>query len=53
MSECMQKISALTGTHIFDIWAGMDSDHITVLHSQVVSDDSVDSGTAVIKIVIG
>jgi hypothetical protein len=31
----------------------VNRDHVTVLHSQVVSDYSVNSGTAIIKIIIG
>ena len=31
----------------------MDSDHVTVLDSQVVADNSVDSGLAILEIVVG
>ena len=39
--------------YIFDIWAGVDGDNVTVLDPQIVSDNSVQSGAAVIKIVVG
>lgn len=40
-------------THVFNIRARLDGNHITVLDSEVVSDNSVDAGTAVIKIFVG
>lgn len=30
----------------------MDSDNVTVLHTEVVSDHTVDTGTAIIKVII-
>lgn len=39
-------------THVFDIWAGMNSDNITVLHAEVVADNSVDTRRSVVKIVV-
>jgi hypothetical protein len=40
-------------TYVFDVRARVDGDNITVLDSQVVTDDSVDASAAVIKVVIG
>lgn len=31
----------------------MDSDNVAVLHTEVVSDHTVDTGTAIIKVIIG
>lgn len=39
-------------TYIFDIGAGVDGDDIAVLHPEVVPDDTIDTGTPVIEIVI-
>lgn len=40
-------------THIFDIWAWVDSDNVAVLHTEVVSDHTVDTSTAIIKVIVG
>jgi hypothetical protein len=40
-------------TYIFDIGAGVDGDHVTVLDTQVVADNSVDTGAAVIELIVG
>lgn len=50
--SCRQKETG-DGTHVFDIGARVDSNHITVLDSQVVADDSVDSGAAVVELLVG
>lgn len=47
------RLLLIIGTYIFDIGTRMDSNHVTVLHSEVVSNNSVDSGTAIIEIVVG
>lgn len=39
--------------YIFDIWARVKSDHITVLDAEVVADHPVDAGASVIKLLIG
>lgn len=38
--------------YVFDIWAGLDRDHITVLDSEVVADNSVDPGASIIELLI-
>ena len=40
-------------TYIFDIWARQDRDHVTVLNTQVVAHNTVDSGTAFIQLLVG
>lgn len=39
-------------TDIFDIGTRVDSNHVAVLDSQVVTNDSVDAGTAIIELII-
>lgn len=39
-------------THIFDVGARVDGDHVAVLDTEVVSDDTVDASAAVIEIII-
>jgi hypothetical protein len=40
-------------THVFDIRARVNGDHVAVLHTQVVADDTVDAGAAVIELLVG
>lgn len=40
-------------THIFDVWAGVDGDDVSVLHAQIVADNSVDACASIVKIVVG
>jgi len=40
-------------THIFDIGARVDSDNITVLDPEIVTDDAVETSAAVIEIIVG
>ena len=40
-------------THVFDIGARVDGDHVTVLDTEVVANDTVDAGTAVIELLVG
>jgi hypothetical protein len=40
-------------TDIFDIGTRVDGDHVTMLDSQVVTNDSVDAGAAIIELIIG
>jgi hypothetical protein len=40
-------------THVFDIGAGVDGNHVTVLYPKVVTDDTVDSSAAIIELLIG
>ena len=40
-------------TYVFDIGARVNCDHITVLHPQVVADNSVYPSRAIVEIVIG
>ena len=40
-------------TYIFDIWARVNSDNIAMLHTEVVSDHTVDTSTAIIEVIIG
>lgn len=53
MLHC-QKTNLLSfQTYIFDIWAWVYSDNVAVLHTEVVSDHTVDTGTAIIKVIVG
>lgn len=49
----MFKAENVCLTYIFDIRAGRDSDHITVLDTQVVANHTVDAGTTIIKVFVG
>lgn len=49
---CALMNKSNVATHVFDIWAGMNSDNITVLHAEVVADNSVDTRRSVVKIVV-
>jgi hypothetical protein len=40
-------------TDVFDIGARVDGDHVTVLDSQIVTNDSVDASAAIIKFIVG
>ena len=40
-------------TYIFDIRTRVDRDDVSVLDSQVVSNNSVDTSRAIIKIIVG
>jgi hypothetical protein len=40
-------------TYIFDIWAWVDSDNVAVLHTEIVSDHTVDTGTTIIEVIVG
>lgn len=40
-------------THVFDVGARVDGDHVTVLDAEVVADDTVDASTAVIELLVG
>ena len=40
-------------THVFDIGARVDGDHVTVLDAKVVADDTVDASAAVIELLVG
>jgi hypothetical protein len=50
---CFVKVVGIEGTHIFDIGARGNGNHIAVLHSEVVTDDSVDSSTSLIELLVG
>lgn len=39
-------------TYVFNIWAGLDSDHITVLDPEVVANNAVDPGAAIVELLI-
>ena len=41
------------GTHVFDVGAGVDSDDVAVLDTEVVADNTVDAGLTIFKIVVG
>lgn len=51
--RCSLESDDVRQTHIFDIGAGRNGNHVAVLYSQVVTDDTVDSGAALIKILVG
>lgn len=40
-------------THIFDVGARGDGDHVTVLDSEIVADNTVDSGASLIQLLVG
>ncbi len=40
-------------TYVFDVWAWVDCDDISMLDSEVVSNDSVDTSASVIQIIVG
>lgn len=40
-------------TYIFDIGTRVDGDHITMLDSEVVANNSVDASAAVIELIVG
>jgi len=40
-------------TYIFDVWAGVDSDNVTVFHTEVVANDPVDACASIVEIVVG
>lgn len=39
-------------THVFNVWARVDGDNITVLDTQVVAHDTVQAAAAIIKVII-
>lgn len=41
------------GTHVFDIRARMDGDDVAVLDAEVVADNAVQAGAAIIEIIVG
>lgn len=41
------------GTHVFDVWAGVDGDHVAVLDAEVVANDAVNSSATVVEAFIG
>jgi hypothetical protein len=43
----------LRATHVFDVRAGVDSDDIAVLDTEVVADNAVDAGLTILEIVVG
>ena len=45
-------VLAKMNTYVFDVWARVDGDHITVLDSQVVANDTVYPCRAIVEVVI-
>lgn len=45
--------SQSAGTYVFDIRAWVDGDHVTMLDTEVMADDTVDSSTAFVELLIG
>ena len=39
-------------TYVFDIWAWVHRDQITMLHTEIVSHDTVDASTSIIQVII-
>ena len=39
-------------TYVFDIWTLIDSDHVAVLDTQVMTDNTIDTCTSIVKIII-
>lgn len=48
-----QQFDDIGETHIFDIGARGDGNHVTVLDSEVVTDNTVDSSASLIQIIVG
>lgn len=40
-------------THVFDVRARMDGDDVAVLDAEIVADNAVQAGAAIIKIIVG
>ena len=40
-------------TYVFDVWACVHSDHISMLNTKVVANNAVDASTSVIELVVG
>lgn len=38
--------------YVFDVWAGVNSDNVAVLHPEVVTNDPVDASAAVVEVII-
>lgn len=41
------------GTDIFDIRARQDGDHVAMLDTEIVADDSIDASAAIVKLLVG
>jgi len=39
--------------YVFDVRAGVDSDNVTVFHTEVVANDSVDACASIVEVVVG
>lgn len=49
----MARLTWEQETHVFDVWTGVDGDHIAVLDAEVVANDAVDPGAAVVEALVG
>jgi hypothetical protein len=47
------KLGDCRETDIFDIGAGVDGDHVTVLDAEVVANDTVDASAAIVELLVG
>ena len=43
----------MVAAYIFDIWTRVDSDHIAVFDTEIVSHNTVDTRATVIQVIIG
>ena len=43
----------MAATHVFDVWARVNCDDVSVLDTEVVANHSVDASTSIIEIVVG
>jgi hypothetical protein len=43
----------VVAAYIFDIWTRVDSDHIAVFDTEIVSHNTVDTRATVIQVIIG
>lgn len=48
-----KKCRTFRETHVFDVGAGVDGDNVTVLDTEVVADNAVNTGLTILEIVVG
>lgn len=51
--KCITEVGDCFRTNIFDIRAGVDGDNVAVLDAEVVANNAVEAGAAIVEIVIG
>lgn len=43
---------ACRSTYVFDVWAGLDGDHVAVLDPEVVANDPVNAGAPIVELLV-